>query len=57
MDGEQEIQMGNEGHFEVVGKGNIDIVFTLKKKKIVTSTNVLHVPGKNMNLVNRYFFD
>lgn len=50
IDGEQEIQMGNEVRSKVYGKGNVDITFT--SGKTVTLTNVLHVPDMNRNLVS-----
>ncbi|XP_022883482.1 uncharacterized protein LOC111400299 [Olea europaea var. sylvestris] len=50
MDGDQEIQMGNEIRPKVIGKGNVDIIFT--SEKFVTLTNVLHVPDMNRNLVS-----
>ena len=49
MDGDQEIQMGNEVRSKVIGKGNVDLIFTSGKN--VTLTNVLHVPDMNRNLV------
>ncbi|XP_022891036.1 uncharacterized protein LOC111406071 [Olea europaea var. sylvestris] len=50
VDGDQEIQMGNEVQSKVIGKGNIDIIFTFGKT--VSFTNVLHVPEMNRNLVS-----
>lgn len=38
----QEIQMGNESRSKMIGKGNMDIIFTLGKKK--TLTTVLQAP-------------
>ncbi|URE42102.1 Retrotransposon protein [Musa troglodytarum] len=46
----QEIQMGNEVRSKVIGKGNVELIFTSGKK--VTLTNVLHVLGMSRNLVS-----
>ncbi|CAA3002976.1 wall-associated receptor kinase 2, partial [Olea europaea subsp. europaea] len=46
----QEIQMGNEGRSKVIGKGNVELLFTSGKK--ITLTNVLHVPEMNRNLAS-----
>ena len=46
----QEIQMGNEVRSKVIGKGNVELIFTSGKK--ITLTNVLHVPDMNRNLVS-----
>jgi hypothetical protein len=49
IDGDQEIQMGNDVRSKVIGKRNVDIIFT--SGKTVTLTNILHVPDMNRNLV------
>lgn len=46
----QKIQMENEEHSKVIGKGNIDIIFTSRKN--ITLTNILHVLNINRNLAS-----
>ena len=41
--------MGNEGKSNVLGKGNVELIFTSGKKVILIS--VLHVLNMNRNLV------
>ena len=42
--------MENEGKSNVLGKGNVELIFTSGKKVILIS--VLHVPNMNRNLVS-----
>lgn len=50
IDDGQEIQMGNEWRSKVIGKGDVEIIFTSRKK--ITLTNVLYVPKMNKNLAS-----
>ena len=43
--------MGNEGRSKIVGKGYVELTFTLRK--MLTLINVLRVPEINRNLVTR----
>lgn len=42
--------MENEGRSKVIGKGNVELIFSSGKK--ITLTNVLHVPEMNRNLAS-----
>lgn len=46
--------MKNKGRSKVFGKENIELAFT--SSKVITLTNVLHVPDMNQNLVSRGTF-
>lgn len=46
--------MSNEGHSKVIGKGNVDIMFTFGRT--ITLTNILNVLEMNKNLESGNLF-
>lgn len=48
VNGGREIHVENEDRSKVIGEGDVELVFTSKRK--ITLTNVLHIPNMNRKL-------